>query len=247
MLLSNPQLKQFAWQAPYFQQWHVFIHILDTLRANPLISNAEKAWQLIGTVYENNSDMIFDTRKPIHVAVGNLCLKAYSDREAAVYNDKLYFPPAPEFIVQLRHQREIAKTKRQARDAKSGRPENLFSHGQTRAGDKSPTMDAGVSDLKDILESADLQQINTSHPPSLAPTSGTGEGDTFWLNNGFDDSSLGYVDDLMNMDLDLMLAQNHIVEDNAAQTIDWEQWDTWLADSNAMRPLSTAHDTGPAT
>ncbi len=43
MLQSNPQLSQFAWYAPYFQQWHAIIHVLDTLRASPLTSGANKA------------------------------------------------------------------------------------------------------------------------------------------------------------------------------------------------------------
>lgn len=35
MVLSNPLLKQFAWHAPYFQQWHSFLHIL----VSPLVFN----------------------------------------------------------------------------------------------------------------------------------------------------------------------------------------------------------------
>lgn len=242
MVQSNPQLKQFAWHAAYFQQWHAFIHVLDTLRANPLIADAEKAWQLIGSIYENTQDMVFDTKKPIHVAVGNLCLKAYSDREAALQNENICPPPTPEFILQLRQQREVAKAKRQARDAKSSRPEDLVSHGQANARDIGPRPDAGVIYLSDTLESTYLQQSITSHPPSLTATSGATEGDPFWFINGFDDSQVGNLDDVMNIDPDFMLAQDHSVEDNATQTITWEQWDAWLADSNVMRPLSSAWD-----
>ena len=138
MVLTNPQLKRFAWHAAYFQQWHTFIHVLDTLRVNPLRADAEKAWQLIGSIYENTPDMGFDTRKPIHVAVSNLCLKAYGDREGALQNGKTCPPPTPAFILQLRQQREAVKVKRKARDAKSSRPEDLFSHGQEDARNTSP-------------------------------------------------------------------------------------------------------------
>ncbi|KAK9351752.1 hypothetical protein V1523DRAFT_435087 [Lipomyces doorenjongii] len=48
MLQSNPQLKRFAWHAAFVMQWHAFIHVLDTLRSNPLNADAEKAWELIG-------------------------------------------------------------------------------------------------------------------------------------------------------------------------------------------------------
>ena len=242
MLQSNPQLKQFAWHAAYFQQWHAFIHVLDTLRANPLTADAEKAWQLIGNIYENTPDMVFDTNKPIHVAVGNLCLKTYSDREAALQNGNICPPPTPEFILQLRQQREVAKARRQARDARSSRPEELVSHGQANARNSSPRPDASVIHLSDTLDSTYLQQSRTSHPPSLTQTGGTIEGDPYWFINDFNDSQVGNLDDGMDMDLDFLLAQDHSVEDNAAPAISWEQWDAWLAESNKIRPLLSAQD-----
>lgn len=242
MVVSNPQLKRFAWHGAYYQQWHVFIHVLDTLRANPLMADAEKAWQLIGNTYENSPSLVFDTKKPIHVAVGNLCLKAYSDREAALQNGNIYPPPTPDFILQLRQQREVAKAKRQARDAKSSQSEELVNHGQANVRDMGPRPDAGVIHLSDTLESTNLQQSTTSHPPNFTQTGGATEGDPFWFINGFDDGQIGNLDDVMDMDPDFMLAQDHSVEDNAAPTITWEQWDAWLADSNIMRPLSSTGD-----
>ena len=46
----------------------------------------------------------------------------------------------------------------------------------------------------------------------------------------------------MYIDPDFMLAQDHSVEDNATQTIAWEQRDAWLADSKVIRPLSSVRD-----
>ena len=238
MLQSNPQLKQFAWNAAYNLQWHAFIHVLDTLRAYPLIVDAEKAWQIIGKTYENNPDMVFDTKKPTHVAVGNLCLKAYSAREATSQNANIYPPPTPQFILQLRQQREVAKAKRQARDAKSSQLNDPASQGQANTRDTGPRPDASVIYPSNTLESTYPQQSITSHPPSLTQTGGATEDDPFWFLNGFDNSQVGNTNDVINMDLDFMLAQDHSGEDNATQTITWEQWDAWLADSNVMRPLS---------
>ena len=238
MLQSNPQLKQFAWNAAYNLQWHAFIHVLDTLRANPLTADAEKAWQIIGNTYENNPDMVFDTNKPTHVAVGNLCLKAYSARETALQNADICPPPIPEFILQLRQQREVAKARRQARDAKSSQLANPHGQGQANPRDTGPRPDASIIYSSNTLEPTYLQQSTTSHPPSLTQIGGATEGDPFWFINGFDDSQAGNTNDVMNMDLDFMSAQDHSVEDNASQTITWEQWDAWLADSNVMRPLS---------
>ncbi|MCJ1439169.1 hypothetical protein MMC27_008560 [Xylographa pallens] len=236
MLQSNPQLKRFTWHAAYFQQWHAFIHVLDTLRANPLMADAEKTWQLIGQKYENTPDMVVDTKKPIHIAVGILCLKAYSDREAALLNKNMCPPPTPEFVLQLRQHREITRVKRQAREAKSGRSEDPVSNGQTKALDMGPRPDADAIHLSNTLEATYLQQHTTSHSPSFTPTSNAIEGDPYWLINGFDDSQVGNSDDMTNMDLDFMLAQNYGVENNDTQTVTWEQWDTWLADSNLIPP-----------
>jgi hypothetical protein len=48
MLQSNALLKQFAWHAAFVMQWHAFILVLDAFLANPLVIDAEKAWELIG-------------------------------------------------------------------------------------------------------------------------------------------------------------------------------------------------------
>ena len=242
MVQSNPQLKQFAWHAAYFLQWHAFIHLLDTLRANPLIAEAEKAWQTIGNTYENNPDMVFDTKKPIHVAVGNLCLKAYSARETALQNGNLSLPPTPEFILQLRRQREVAKDKKQARDAKTSQPYDPVTRGQANARETDPRPNAGVIYPTNTLESTHLQQSTTSNPPNLPQTGDAAESDPFWFMNGFDDSQLGNFNDMMNTDPDFMLAEDHSAEDNVDQTFTWEQWDAWLADSNVIRPLSSTWD-----
>ncbi|KAE8442681.1 hypothetical protein EG329_002926 [Mollisiaceae sp. DMI_Dod_QoI] len=244
VLRSNPLLKQFAWHAPFVMQWHAFIHLLDTLRANPLIADAEKVWELIGNTYENNPAMAMDTRKPIHVAVGSLCLKAYDARAAALLqNNNICPPPTPEFILKLRQQQEVAKAKRHARDAKGSRTIDPAPHSQAKARDMGTRPDAGVIYSNDTLDSTHLHQSAISHSPSLAQT----DGDPFWFINGFDDSQADSLNDVMDMDLDSMLAQSRSVEDNASQTIAWEQWDTWLAESNAMLPFSSTRDLGAGT
>ncbi|KAI1078391.1 fungal-specific transcription factor domain-containing protein [Whalleya microplaca] len=245
MLQSNPQLKQFAWHAPYFQQWHAIIHVLDTLLADPLTADAEKAWKLIGNTYKNNPEMAYDMRKPIHVAVGNLCLKAYDKREAAQQNGNARPPPVPNFIVHLRQQREAVKAKRQERHAKSTQPGDLFRNDQEKARNNNPRprsrsiSDTGIEDLGLAAESAYLKPSTASPTPDLAQSSGTPvppERDPFWFTYGLNDGQAGDVSDA-NIDLDSILDQNYGVEDSANHTIPWDQWDTWLADSNVMRPL----------
>lgn len=247
MAQSNPQLKQFAWHAAYYQQWHALIHVLDSLRADPLIAKADKAWQIIGNIYENTPDMVFDNRKPIHVAVGKLCLKAYGDREAALKCENMYTPSTPDFILQLREKYEVAKAKRQAGGAKSRQPGGLISHSHEKDGELGPKPDANFIRPTDNLEFTDAQQSITTDPPNLNQKGATTDYDPFWLINGFDDSHIGGLDDVMNMDPDVVPAQHHGLEDNATQTITWDQWDAWLADSNVMRPLSSTWDSRTGT
>ena len=131
MLNSNTMLKQFAWHAAFVMPWHAFIHVLDTLRANPLIADAEKAWELIGNTYKNNAAMVLDTRKPIHVAVGSLCLEAYSARTTALLQKtNMSPPPTPEFVMQLREQQELLKAKIQAQAAKNSHSGDPKSRGR---------------------------------------------------------------------------------------------------------------------
>ncbi|KAI9667771.1 MAG: hypothetical protein M1821_000590 [Bathelium mastoideum] len=232
---TNPLLKQFAWHAAYFRHWHAFIHVLDTLRADPVKTDADKAWQLIGDTYENTPDMILDMKKPIHVAVGNLCLKAYSEREIALQNRNIGPPPTPECILQLRQQREVTKAKRLARNVKSSRPGDSVSHGQANAHNIGPSPDSGVSRVGNALGSECLQQSRTSHPPSSTRTGDGVENDPFCLIDASVDSQAGNFD----MDTDLMLAWDHSMEGNFTETITWEQWDTWLSESSVLQPLSS--------
>jgi hypothetical protein len=225
MLQSNPLLKRFAWHAPYFQQWHAFIHVLDTLRAEPLKTDAPKAWQLVSSIYDHTAEMLLDLKKPIHVAVGSLCLKAYSAREAALLHANAHLPPTPNFIAQLRHMREVAMGKRQVRKAKLNRlaelsVRELHPHHAHSVGHKSDT-------LVDVLP----QQDSAAQSLLLPQLDETTETNPFYL---FDESDLDQVNNL-EMDMDFMLSGDYNVDDVTLDPINWEQWDTWLADSNIMR------------
>lgn len=226
MLQSNPQLKRFSWQAAYVMQWHAFIHVLDTLRATPLIADAEKVWELIGSTYKNNPAMIIDARRHIHVAVGSLCLKAYSARARALLHDKNGSAvPAPEFIIKLRQQNEAAKLKKESRYENNGQVINSPYH-RARSGD------IGFSD-GGVLESSLLDQRASFQEPR--PTQ-TADDDRFWFLDSFDNSRVSSFNDVVGTSQDLGQAQDRTMEENDLQGIAWEQWDAWLAE--AMYPSS---------
>ncbi|KAL8783255.1 MAG: hypothetical protein Q9213_004767 [Squamulea squamosa] len=219
MLQTNPLLKRYAWYAPYYMQWHAFIHILDTLRVNPLVVDSEKAWQLIRNMYENNPDMV-NMRKPIHVAVGNLCLKAYNVYMSTPQHTKMGHSPTPEFISELRLHRDMAKNKKQARNTRSSQPMELVNHAQ-------------ASNRINTSESTDLtpfQHSPASDGSGLTQTNNFSENDPFWFVQGLDDNQFDNVVDTMNKDLDATTAQDPRAEGSATHLVNWKQWDAWLAE-----------------
>lgn len=247
MIQSSRQLQRFAWHAGYYLQWHAFIHVLDTLRANPFMPDAVKAWQLVESTYENNPDMVSNTKRPIHVAVGNLCLKAFNTREAALMKKGKSIPRAPEYIKKLRQQREEAKARRQERDAKNKEARAIPSFDQPRAKETRIRPDSSMTPPKRHSQSHEPEQNPSSQLTSVDQTSGHVDSDAFWFTNGLDDGLLGVSTDIMNMETDLMLAQEPSLEDTTGQTISWTQWDAWIGNLNVTRGnLSTDFDDGAA-
>ncbi|KAF1936489.1 hypothetical protein EJ02DRAFT_480139 [Clathrospora elynae] len=228
--LSNPQIKRFAWNAAYFRQWHAFIHVLDTLRADPIMPDAEKVWRVISTTYENTPDMITNMKKPIHAAMGNLCLKAYSDREAALRTQNTCLPPTPNFIMQLRQQREVARAMRQACIAKNSRSTPSVGQSSRNAQNITPNPDTRITHALDDANPTDSSYATLL--PDVAQPGITSESDPFGFFSGLDDTYSGNL----NMDLDLLLAQDYNMDDTATELINWKQWDAWLGESNVMRP-----------
>lgn len=226
---SDRRLQGFAWCAAYFLHWHAFIHVLDTLRAEPLIPGAEKTWRLVEATYENNPDMISNTKKPIHVAVGNLCLKAFDAYGVALVQVGRGNSHEPDFITKLRQQREAAKARKKAREARSKEAGAILSYKPAQAIETRTRPGPRISLSKGNFD-ADKPQRNSSS--QLTNFNQLSEGDPFWLTNGLDDGLYGTSGDIMNMDTDFMLAQDYGLGDATGQTISWTQWDAWLSELN---------------
>ena len=250
MMQSNPSVRQFSWQSAYFQQWHALIHVLDTLRVFPLDSEAGRAWEVVGKMYDDDEmgmGMI-DMRKPILVAVGGLCLKAWRDREVALGgggDDGVALEP-PGFIVRLRKCREEAKARKEA--AREGkRKTRLLPVRKTGyQTDDAPQQEETTSSLPTPSLSTITTAISAPNSnPSVDPDTETGAtqgGDAFWSNLGLDDGSLGFLD-MMDLDVDFghgIGASNNHHEGNGTSdggqgpgmSVSWEQWDAWVTDSS---------------
>jgi hypothetical protein len=206
---SSTHIQGFSWHATYYFQWHAFIFVLDTLRTKPLRKDAEKAWQLIRSTYMSNLNMMSDARKPIHIAVGNLCLKAFSAYEAAQQKASHSLLDL-DFILMLRQTQENVKSKIQTR-----------------------LPYANTQDASDAQEPGNSRPGTRAGLPDPAHNETSADIDSFWSINGFDDKQIPLWDDPMNMDLDLVLSQDYGLGGNSP-VISWETWDAWLADSNNM-------------
>lgn len=208
MIQSNRHLQRYSWYSNYFMQWHVFIHVLDTLRAEPLRPDADKTWRLVEATWENNPDMISNTKKAIHVAVGHLCVKAYCAYESALLQQGRRVPQAPGYVSQLRGQREVAKQKKAAREARNRETQ--------QAAAMTSQLDANMS----------FSDNNTESQVQWTGLDQAGLIDPFWYSN--DGSG-----NMMDLD-DFMIGQDNVMDDlNAGEHIDWTQWDNWVGELNA--------------
>lgn len=248
---TNPALTPFKWQAAFVFPWQPLIHMLDVLRAEPLRSDADKTWQLVAATLLHNPAMVSDTSKAIHVAIGGLCLKAYAARESAMRRATGSFSePLPDFIQRLRMHHEMAKAKRQARSAASQPQSTSDTAGRSSTADGA----AGESTMASSAYGTNGHtQPTLSRPPALGRPSALGgpqehshvqagallQDDPFEFLDNFGSSHGGRLDDVMDWALDDMLASDQNVDLNAPYAITWDQWDTWLAESNTLLPVAS--------
>jgi hypothetical protein len=221
MLQTNPVIKRFAWSATYFRQWHAFIHLLDTLRAHSNLIDSARAWQLISETYDNNPAMLEDMRKPIHAAVGNLCLKVYDDSEARMRSNDMHIPPPPKFIARLRQQRDSARTRRQKHAANRGHVAS--SAGRLGENTHQPGGDAIVVNYNGFTGS---KQSFDQNPFEFAQETVHDSTNPWNFSNNVD----GPTFDSMDLDSwDKFLATDFIMDDTSLEPIDWSKLDDWLA------------------
>ena len=242
MMQSTPQLRRFAWNVPYFIQWHAVIHVLDTLRADPLHLEAVKAWQLIDALYENNLDMMLNIDRPISVAVGNLCLKAFSARAAALMTEKGSFLDPPEYVTKLQAQREAAKWRREAAIARSKDQKTLDSDKRLTTNDADVTWPdsnprSAEAMMEAPVEAQPQQSLGAEQPANPVQGSSRNGDDAFWLNDSLDDGFFADgAADVMKFDMDSILAQDYGLDTSNSEVIDWAQWDAWLGNLDPTRP-----------
>jgi hypothetical protein len=114
MAHSSKSLQRFMWHTRVHFVWQALIFVLNELKSSTLGHEADRAWQEVEEIYRHHPHFIKDYKRPLHVAIGTLCLKAYAQREAALrQSTNGVFPKViPEYIRQLREQRETGPLRR---------------------------------------------------------------------------------------------------------------------------------------
>lgn len=108
---ATKALRRFRWHTDVYFPWQALFYLLYELRLNTLGDKVDHTWELLDELFTHHANFVDDDRKPLHVAVGSLCVKAYDAREAALREQtKGVFPKSiPTYIQTLRDQRMRTK------------------------------------------------------------------------------------------------------------------------------------------
>ena len=221
MIRLSPYLQRFSWYTAYYFPWQTFIHILDTMRLNPLMAEAPEVWQLIEETYRSFPNLITKTRELPCVAISNLCLKAYYVYTVALMKDGKPVARTPDFIETLRGQREQARGFRAEREKKDMTSPPAVSSPQQRSLQRLPqdTLPSQICDNQAQMSIDDPTVWSTGGVSENLQTSST---NVPGASGGFEFNSGNEIDIF------------------ADQAIDWSQWDAILGDPSLMpMPLMT--------
>jgi len=155
LLHSYRSLQKFTWYIDVDFQWHALIYVLGELMVRPTGDDKDDAWPQVEDIFKNHPSLISDQKKPLHIAIANLCLKAWRAREKAqVENPQAStWLDTPPFILQLREQRTAQEARVHAK-----RYESSQLNPKSQAEDGNSTTQPQFADTSIILDiSNDLQ------------------------------------------------------------------------------------------
>ena len=116
---STKALQRFMWHSNVYFQWQALVYLLGELKNKTVGDDVNNAWRKIEETYHHHPAFIVEFRKPLHAAVGSLCLKAWDARnrgraEAQERGEFLIPVQTPDFIAMLREQRRAGPAKRKS-------------------------------------------------------------------------------------------------------------------------------------
>ncbi|EFR05469.1 fungal specific transcription factor domain-containing protein [Nannizzia gypsea CBS 118893] len=80
----DPGVQRYYWHVSAHFQWHAFIHLLIELQTRTEGKQVDSAWQELENVYTSKPELLSETKNPLYIAIGNLALKAWDARKAAL-------------------------------------------------------------------------------------------------------------------------------------------------------------------
>ncbi|GKT63825.1 fungal specific transcription factor domain-containing protein [Colletotrichum tofieldiae] len=98
---STESLRPYSWHIANFFPFETFVLLISTLSGRPTSQIVDAAWFVINQVYEHHPCFISDTSDPLYWALGNLTLKAWSQRVASARANGLEPVAEPPCIVEL--------------------------------------------------------------------------------------------------------------------------------------------------
>ena len=111
---STKSMKRFQWHTRIYFQWQALIYMLSQLKVHTTGEDVDYAWKQVDEIYENHPEFIIEWRKPLHVAVGGLALKAWDarikGRRHAQEQGEFMMPlSTPDYIEMLRQHKSMPK------------------------------------------------------------------------------------------------------------------------------------------
>ncbi|KEF54425.1 uncharacterized protein A1O9_09592 [Exophiala aquamarina CBS 119918] len=214
-------LKRFMWHTNEYFQWQAFIHLLNELKSKTLGDEVDLAWQQVEEVFENHPTFLTEQKKPLHAAVGSVCLKAFSARERALREttNGVFPKVVPGYIRTLREQR-IAAARRNTKQEPSVERLSLNSNPNTNTSFEQFSSPATAGAQHSNAGSGNVDprfsfQMSPLHPQLPLPTS-------FQPFQYQAPSS-----DALMFTSDPALAQELAMSD---MPMDWAQWDMLMKD-----------------
>ena len=137
MAHSSKALQRFMWHTRVHFVWQALIFVLNELKILTLGTEADRGWQEVDEIFRYHPYFVTDYKRPLHVAIGSLCLKAYAAREDALRESTNgRFPKSiPDYIQLLREQRETGPLRRATPTSSTGNPfptpQDLFNSATT--------------------------------------------------------------------------------------------------------------------
>jgi hypothetical protein len=104
---TTDSIRGFLWHMNNYIQLDAFIYLLGELRNRFQGEEVDKAWEQVEQVFGNHPEILSPPKNTLYFAIGNLAVKAWDMRVAAMQKLAFYQPPTPLFISVLRSQRKI--------------------------------------------------------------------------------------------------------------------------------------------